>query len=1002
MVTNCGRSEVPLASNYIQYGRDASHGQWPWIAHLKRRGSPKCGGALIDQRWVLSAYHCVRFYSAADFSVVLGSHRFNAREDTEREFTVTRMVRHENYSRINDRSVNDMVLLLLNETVTYSKYIQPVCLPGRETMRNDLCYIVGWGRKQSSSYPDTLQQIRVRTYSGAECDSYYNRDDILDSMMCASTYTRSTRYTPSFFLSVIYTLPPDTRSTRYTPSCFGDSGGPLVCLNNVGRWDLHGVVSFGPNNCYASTYRGYSVLSNVFSYRQWIETITECQFECDDRSCLYDASQVCDGTNHCPDGSDEVTLCVKGVACDFGLGFICGYKTSEGNSTGRGWTRVSQISVGYPDATTVYDHTKNTSTGWFMSLKSDVSSTIPAVLESPEIPDSMDPSCLTFHFLSYHIRGKYAFWEKQEQPPLLQVFAVDRVDNAQEVWAIDAYFSSDWQKGSVTLPSGTKFVRFLGMGYVSIDDVIYTTGQECSDAACPQGYFRCPSTNVCISPDLFCDGQTQCEDDGPDEDSEQCGASVDCDFGDRYQCGYRADGMGSFRWQWVDNFDNMGSDRINKDTLRNDWSGQNHVHAMVLKYYIGKFSLEENLLEVHSTLDVPNFTATSASCLEFYFLSFTIYTYTKQAARLSLLDATDDNDTELWSREKNQGLKWRLGQVNIGPGRHSLKLQAVMDPRALAWTFGIDAVRLLPGKCDTSVTSCSLDEFRCSQEQCISRTAVCDGLVNCANGADEFEGCKPLNNIRLVGGAPYANQGRVEIFRDGRWQPVCRPSDSQGGWGGKEAVATCRAIGFSFGETYVVNDWQPGPGALTPKLQVECIASAYVLDQCMVFGNLIKSSCGPWNKIAAVSCGQRVRYDYVVRLKQSSVPWKGLVEISYRGRWGAVCNSGWDETAANITCRMLGYSGAVQSLGAQHLENLTSTRPWISGLRCHGNESYLHECQHDAWDLASCIPSQYVGVECIPGDLTLPEFPRVMRLANGTASHGRVEVLFDGQWGDNV
>lgn len=81
--------------------------------------------------------------------MVLGAHHTSAWSDTQKEFSVTRMVRHDNYSRINDRSVNDMVLLLLNETVTYTNYVRPVCLPGRETALGDLCYIVGWGRTQT-------------------------------------------------------------------------------------------------------------------------------------------------------------------------------------------------------------------------------------------------------------------------------------------------------------------------------------------------------------------------------------------------------------------------------------------------------------------------------------------------------------------------------------------------------------------------------------------------------------------------------------------------------------------------------------------------------------------------------------------------------------------------------------------------------------------------------------------------------------------------------------
>lgn len=50
--------------------------------------------------------------------------------------------------------------------------------------------------------------------------------------------------------------------------------------------------------------------------------------------------------------------------------------------------------------------------------------------------------------------------------------------------------------------------------------------------------------------------------------------------------------------------------------------------------------------------------------------------------------------------------------------------------------------------------------------------------------------------------------------------------------------------------------------------------------------------------------------DSMVRLTGGLSSREGRVEISYRGRWGTVCDDAWDERAATVVCRMLDYEPA--------------------------------------------------------------------------------------------
>ncbi|XP_064597468.1 uncharacterized protein LOC135463935 [Liolophura sinensis] len=512
--TNCGVSTIPLAANYIQRGHDALPGQWPWQIQLLLSGRHQCGGTLLNERWVLTATHCVDDDSAEDFRVILGSHARSIVEDTEISRSVVKIINHPSFRDEGLVLRNDISLLLLNESVPFTDFIKPACMPQDPLNIRKTCYLTGWGHTESGNTPDILQQIRVSVMVGKACNQFRDNPDILDSMVCGTTYT------------------------RISPACYGDSGGPMSCLNSAGRWEVHGVASFGPRGCRDSGQAdNIIVYSNVHYFQDWVKQYSECRFRCSDGSCLYDNSKVCDGVVDCEDGTDESDICEPSVTCTFEYNNICGY-TAE-NMTTLNDTRSGLSWLHKEWSGGLKDHTTSTVAGRFMSSPYgyDISINPFYDLRSPNLSESNNASCLRFYFHIPHIRSGFARLDGD----ILRVVAVDTNGTEQLLWAVDVSFGPSWNLATVTLPALTHSVVFRAKYSVSIDDVELVENQACPPIVCPgESEVACDIPSFCMNTSAMCDSIKQCKDDPTsyDEEPKYCGASVDCDFEDDYACGY--------------------------------------------------------------------------------------------------------------------------------------------------------------------------------------------------------------------------------------------------------------------------------------------------------------------------------------------------------------------------------------------------------------------------------------------------------------------------------
>ena len=86
---------------------------------------------------------------------------------------------------------------------------------------------------------------------------------------------------------------------------------------------------------------------------------------------------------------------------------------------------------------------------------------------------------------------------------------------------------------------------------------------------------------------------------------------------------------------------------------------------------------------------------------------------------------------------------------------------------------------------------------------------------------------------------------------------------------------------------------------------MQCTGTESNLNQCRSTGP--STSCNHRND-AGVICIPSA-YAIPVRLSNGTASSNGRVEINVNGRWGVICDFGWDIRDATVVCRQLGYIG---------------------------------------------------------------------------------------------
>ncbi|KAK9759662.1 hypothetical protein K7432_017103 [Basidiobolus ranarum] len=232
----------------------------PFMAHLIIENKPECGGALIGDKWIITAAHClVKSVNSvvrgqllniipSKIQVILGTVKSNSTTP----YTINQYTLAPDFDIVEYK--NDIAIIELSTSVQFTNSIQPIGVSQQPVKEKQIVTAAGWGSTETQNFADTLYEVNLEIGAEAKCATVVNKYAGLgDSRIC-----------------VINSLGHDT--------CYGDSGGPLF-YKEAGQYSMLGVTSYGLQKNHNEKFKcgdnnTYGVYTRLASFTDFIRNVT--------------------------------------------------------------------------------------------------------------------------------------------------------------------------------------------------------------------------------------------------------------------------------------------------------------------------------------------------------------------------------------------------------------------------------------------------------------------------------------------------------------------------------------------------------------------------------------------------------------------------------------------------------------------------------------------------------------------------------------------------------